>query len=370
MGFDGSIIKEKAKESGFSISALAEKLHVSRQSVTTWIEGRVPRGKHLVELCKILGLRPDAFFTTETKNAVSVPLHRAVRKKTITSAMADASLTIAKEYVHLLRQAPLSAMVPVVRVQERSCSAAKQCASQLRTIAGISDEKPMSYFGAFKLLSALNIFVIIRPFPPELINDSYAFYSRIADQRVVFVNIDTNVLDLIFQLLHETVHAIRDESSEDIKTAEEESFCDKVAMYTQFPDYYIQNIVTAMNGCKPSFKVNMLKEFSGTNGHSVYGLYYRLQDEGLFPRGLGIGGAAENLKKEFPTIRDVLFKDADPRHFVKALFELTPHFMSIVRKGIPGATTRKVGEWLGLDSTLDVATVIDEINLFGDPALR
>ena len=368
MSFDGSIIKEKARESGFSLTALAEKLHVSRQAVNTWIDGRAPRGKHLVDLCSLLGLRPGVFFATEVNQAVTVPMHRAMRKKALTSEMAEASHATACEYLNIFRQAPASSMVPVVRVQERNDEAAKQTASRLRTISGIKDDKPMSYHGAFKVLAALNIFVVLRPFPREIIKDSYAFYSRIADQRVVFVNIDINVLDLIFQLLHETVHAIRDESPQDITTEAEEAFCDKVAMYTQFPDYYTKTIVTAITGCEPAHIVNMLKEFSGNNAHSIYGLYYRLREEGLFPEGLSIGGAAAKFKKRFPSLRDVLYRESDPRRFVRELFELSPHFMNLVKTSLPTASIRKVGEWIGLDSTIDSKTVIDEINRYGNRA--
>lgn len=269
MSFDGSIIKKKAKETGYSLTTLAEKLHVTRQAVNTWIDGRVPRGKHLVDLCSLLGLRPGDFFSAEAKSSVTAPLHRAMLKKTITSEMAEASLATASEYLNIFRQAPTSAMVPVVRVQERNDEAARQTALRLRAISGIRDDKPMNYDGAFKLLAALNVFVVLRPFPRAIIKESYAFYSRIADQRVVFVNIDINVLDLIFQLLHETVHAIRDESPEDIKTEVEESFCDKVAMYTQFPDSYVKIIVTAISSCNPAQVVNKLKRFSGDYGHSI-----------------------------------------------------------------------------------------------------
>jgi transcriptional regulator with XRE-family HTH domain len=368
MNFDGSIIKKKAKEAGYSLTALADKLHVTRQAVNTWIDGRVPRGKHLVELCSLLGLRPGDFFSAEAKSPVTAPLHRAMLKKSLTPEMAEASLATASEYLNIFSQAPASAMVPVVRVQERNVEAAKQIALRLRAISGIRDDKPMNYDGAFKLLAALNVFVVLRPFPQAIIKDSYAFYSRIAGQRVVFVNIDINVLDLIFQLLHETVHAIRDESPEDIKTEAEEAFCDKVAMFTQFPDYYIKTIATAITGCKPAQVVNMLKKFSGDNGHSIYGLYYRLREEGLFPDKLSIGGAAANLKKQFPSLREILYRESDPRRFVKALFELSPHFMKLVRASISETSVRKVGEWIGLDSTLDIKTVIDEINRRDDPA--
>ena len=61
MNFNGGIIKLKAAEAGLSMTALAERLHVTRQAVNTWLDGRVPRGKHLAELCSILGLRPADF---------------------------------------------------------------------------------------------------------------------------------------------------------------------------------------------------------------------------------------------------------------------------------------------------------------------
>ena len=188
----------------------------------------------------------------------------------------------------------------------------------------------------------------------------------------MFVNIDINVLDLIFQLLHETVHAIRDaRSSRNDKYGGRGGFLsgDKVAMFTQFPDYYAKMIATANSGCPPSFVVNKLKEFSANSRHfQVYGLYYRLRQDGLFPEGLSIGGAAANLNKRFCTLRGILYRESDPRWFVKALFDLSPHFMDLVKTGLSSASIRKVGEWLGLDSSIDATTVIDEIAHYNKPS--
>lgn len=368
MSFNGTIIKLKTKEAGLSLSALAERLHVTRQAVNTWIEGRVPRGMHLVDLCSILGLKPGDLFEAEARAAISAPLHRTIQKKKVTSEMTDASMEMAREYLNIFRQAPAFAMVPVARMQERNTRSAKLLAEYLRKMSKLSDDKPMNYEGAFKLLAALNVYVVFRPFPPEIVKHSYAFYSRIADQRVVFVNIDTNVLDLIYFLLHETVHAIRDEVEGAINTDAEEIFCDKVAMFSQFPDYYARNVATAIAGCQPSHVVNMLKNFSASNGHSVYGLYYRLREDGLFPEGLSVAGAAVNLKKKFPSLREILYKEPDPRGFVGMLYELSPHFMKLVKENVAGATVRKVGEWLGLDTTIDDRTIIDEINRHNEPA--
>jgi DNA-binding Xre family transcriptional regulator len=362
MSFDGAKIRLKAKEAGLSLTALADRLQVSRQAVNTWIDGRVPRGKHLVELCSILGLKPGDFFEPNAKAAISAPLHRTIMKKKVTPGMTEASTEMAGEYLNIFRQAPDFAMVPVARVQERNTGSARKLAEYLRKMSKANDDRPMDYAGAFKLLDALNVYVVLRPFPQEIVKQSYAFYSRIADQRVVFVNIDTNVLDLIYFLLHETVHAIRDEDALAINTEAEETFCDKVAMFTQFPDYYVANVATAIKGGEPSHIVNLLKNYSATNGHSVYGLYYRLKEDGLFPDGLSVGGAAANLNKRFPSLRDVLYKDPDPRYFVSMLGELSPHFMRLVKANLPDATVRKVGEWLGLDTTIDTKTVIEEMD--------
>lgn len=48
-------------------------------------------------------------------------------------------------------------------------------------------------------------------------------------------------MDLIYPVLHEAVHAIRDEAYTDgfYDTAEED-FCDYVANYVQFPEEYVK----------------------------------------------------------------------------------------------------------------------------------
>ena len=86
----------------------------------------------------------------------------------------------------------------------------------------------------FRLLHTLKIVTIFRQFPKSL--KAYAFYCKIHGHRVVFVNYDTNVLDLIFPLLHETVHAIRDEENGGVPDIEEETFCDVVSNWVQFPE--------------------------------------------------------------------------------------------------------------------------------------
>jgi hypothetical protein len=75
---------------------------------------------------------------------------------------------------------------------------------------------------------------------------------------------------------------------------------------------------------------------------------------------LNVAGANANLRKEFPCVGDILFENQDPKCYVDNLKTLTPLFFDIVSQQMDNVTTRKLGEWLGLESSLDVKAVIEE----------
>jgi len=363
MSFSGSIIKTKAKEAGYTLLRLSQELGVSRQTVNGWTTGAVPRGSHLVKLCSILNMKPGDFFGEPTESLLSVPLHRTIRNKPVSATMRDASQELAEQYLNLFRQAPTVAVLPVVRVKQKTAENAAVIANSLRELSCIADDRPMDYESAFHLLSRLGIYTIFREFPADLKKKSYAFYSRIAGHRVVFVNIDISPPDLIFQLLHETVHAIRDEEPGAIDAAEEEKFCDKVAELTQFPDFYVNNVVRYITESNDSGTIiNRMKEVSRDNKHSLFGIYYRLKHKGIMPEGVKVGGAATNLKSTVPVLRKILFSHEDPRHYVDMLYDLSPNFMKLVEAQVPDCSVRKFGEWLGLDTSMDAQAVMNEIS--------
>jgi len=363
MIFNGIIIKNKAKESGLTLLRLAQELSVSRQTVNSWIGGAVPRGQHLIKLCSLLNVKPGNFFTEPIESLISVPLHRTIRNRAVTALMREVSQNLAEQYLNLFRQAPTVSVLPVVRVQKRIPENAKVIAESLRKLSRIDEGKPMDYESAFRLLADLGIYAVFCLFPDSLKKNSYAFYSRIAGQRIVFVNIDTNVLDLIFQLLHETVHAVRDEEPGVIDIKEEEDFCDMVAELTQFPDFYVDMVARAIaETTGPAIIINHLKKVSKKYAHSLWGLYYRLKHKGLDLKEIDVGGAATNLNKDFPTLRDILFSKNDPRHYVDTLYALSPKFMKLVAEQVPDCSLRKFGEWLGLEgSSIDAKAVMNEI---------
>jgi len=355
----GEKIKYLIKENNSSIVKLAEKTGVSRQTVNDWIKGQIPKGNHLINLCKIFNVNPDFFFSKDFDNSISVPVHRTRRAAKVTSAMQKDALEMARTYEVLFKNDANSSVLPVVRVHNRTDEIAKKIAKELRKRAGLSQNIPPDYEHTFSLLAYLGIRVIFRYFPEKI--KAYAFYTKIHGHRIVFVNNSTNIIDLIFPVLHESVHAIRDEiQTNDGFDAEEENFCDKVASYIQFPDEYVHKVYNVINSLSAGAQVNKLKTYGKTNSHALLGIAKRIKT--IDPDfDLKIGGADSNLKKGFFSIGDILFLSNDPRDYVAKISALSPLFTSIILNQIDSITISKLGEMLGIESVLDAKAVKDEL---------
>jgi len=355
----GEKIKDLVKENNSSIVKLAEKTGVSRQTVNDWIKGQIPKGNHLINLCKLFNVNPDFFFSKDFDSSISVPVHRTRKTAKVTQAMQNDAMELARTYGVLFNNDSNSSVLPVVRVHHRTDVAAKKIATELRKKADIGQELPPDYEHTFSLLEQLGIKVIFRYFPEKI--KAYAFYTKIHGHRIVFVNNNTNIIDLIFPVLHEAVHAIRDEIQiNDGFDSEEEDFCDKVANYIQFPDEYIHKVYDVINTLSAGAQVNKLKTYGKTHSHALFGIAKRIKtiNPGF---NLKIGGADSNLKKGFPSIGDILFLSNDPKDYVAKISALSPLFISIILNQIDSITIGKLGEMLGIESVLDARAVKDEL---------
>jgi transcriptional regulator with XRE-family HTH domain len=133
------ILKEKVneifradKENNISIIKLAEMAGVSRQTVNDWINCQVPKGNHLIFLCKIFNINPDYLFSQDFNSSISVPVHRVRKKAKVTPDIQKDALDLAMEYDLLFRNAPEPGILTVMRGQSRS----KETAKKLPAISG------------------------------------------------------------------------------------------------------------------------------------------------------------------------------------------------------------------------------------------
>ena len=359
MAWRGEQIREIAKSKKVTINKLAESIGVSRQAVNDWINGIIPKGDHLISLCRQLGVEPNIFFSSERAKTITIPLHRKRGTAKITDDVKGEALELAAQYETLFRQAPAHGIFPVLRIDNRSETVAKEIANSLRELSGIGPGQPMDYHHTFALLEKLGIVAIFRTFPDTI--KSYAFHTRIHDHRVVFVNVKTNLLDLIFPLLHEAVHCLGEDQGLAAEYDEaEEVFCDQVANYVQFPNEYANYVFSAVSGRSKALQINKLKDFSRQNAHALYGIALAVKRQ--HPHfTLDVGGADTNLKKNFPSIGHIVFKNEDPRTYVATVKDLSPRFVAILVNQLPGLTNRKLAELLGLPSELDAKAVRDEL---------
>ncbi|NQV19356.1 MAG: helix-turn-helix transcriptional regulator [Armatimonadetes bacterium] len=356
----GEKIKDLIKGKNITYSKLAHDINVTRPTINAWIKGKIPKGAHILAICKYFNLDPNELFLVNHTDLITIPQHRMRRTAKQTEETNKLSHELVSEYLSIFRNYDKSQLLQIFRDQNLSDDNAKELANSLRKLVSLDDNTPINYKQTFKLLQKLGVFAIFRKFPNEI--KSYAFNCDISKKRVIFINNTTNILDLIFPILHEVIHSIKDKAnnSQDY-SIEEEKFCDKVASYIQFPDSYINLIYANIKNVRNvSQQVNILKQFSSQKGHVGYGVIQRIKEiEPKFK--LDISAADINLRKEFETIGEIIFESTDPRIFVNILRLLSPLFVDLLLEQLDILGSRKIGELLDIGNSLDAKSVKDEL---------
>ncbi len=351
MNWNGEILKLICEERGLSKSKLAESLAVSRQTVYSWFADQVPKGHHLLKLCEVLDIEPMRLFK-EQPLSVSVPAHRVRSNAKVTESRRQLSYEMASEFASLFQDVRSAEILPVIRTAGYGEASVLETARKLRELAEVPDEKHCTYEHAFRLLNRLGCYAVFLPFPAEI--KSYAFYSEVHKHRLIFVNRHANVLDLVFVLLHEAVHAAFDEQAE--ISAELEVFCDAVAGAVQFPPEYVHFVSELLKGLDESQQMQTIKKLAVENGHALYGL-----TKTLFPadkkRHQSAARRDNTLRKQSPEVDDFFFKKGTCSEFINRYRLLSPLYYRLIEQRAETLSARRVGELMGLESELDAAQV-------------
>jgi transcriptional regulator with XRE-family HTH domain len=355
MKWNGELLKSVCEDRGLPILKLADRLEVSRQTVHSWLTGQVPKGHHLLKLCRILEVDPASLFVAEA-SSVSVPVHRVRAKAKVTEDRSRVSHELAEGFAPLFRDARRAEVLPVIRTSGYDAGSIRETARKLRQLADIPEGKPCTYEHVFRLLARLSCYVVFMPFPDAV--KSYAFYSSVHGHRTVFVNRSSNVLDLVFFLLHEAVHAAFDEQKE--VSLELEDFCDAVAGQVQFPSEYIQFVKGLLAGLDEPQQMLIVKKCAVENGHALYGLAKTLFPEDKEKLRLA-GKSDSSLRKRFPTLDTLFFHTGESSGFLARYRLLSPLFCRLIEEQAGSFSARRIGELMGLDSELDASQVKEQL---------
>ncbi len=364
MEWQSQQIKKLAKERNIKLEDLAKIIGVSRQTINSWINGKIPKGNHFLLLSRALEIKPAAFFEHKPSDTILVPVHRAKGTAKITPEVQSDSRELAGEYEHFFKSVNTTDLTPVLRSNGVVESAL--LAQKLRMLIGVQDIFPLNIEQVCKLLDELGIFVIFRSFPEKI--KSYAFFTKIYGNRVIFVNTKVHQLDIVFALLHEAVHAVRDEILESVQyDDEEEKLCDEIASYVQFPESYIDNTYEIIKGRNNSEQQKILKEKALHYNHALYGLTLRINakyDEITFNASI----VDAKLRKASPTIENLLFNHSDAQSFIGMLGKYSPRFMHALKSQLDQLTNRRIMELLGLEESVDAPLIrkgIEDMRIAG-----
>jgi len=364
MEWNGNKLRQRVEDSGFTQESFSKKVGVTRTTYTAWITGEVPKGIHLIKIWDVLGLEPDALFNPGQPSVRAIPSHRKRGVAKVTGETNQAATALAESFAGLFEDTD----IPVLQLvaTQRTPEAAVKLAIELRKLMGIGDgHTPPTALHVFELLKKLGIYVIFTRFP-ENIKD-YAFYTHIKGNRVVFANTATNELDLIFPLIHEAVHAVRNVCPEDGAAWDqaEDVFCDRVAGLVQFPDGYVADVQAALRFCPSGRYMDAMKEYAERHQHVIYGVVLRLVENDVLskPKNMSpyhIADAA--LRKKHGTLRDLLLAKGHISTFLNNLQTFSPLWFALLQRQARGMTIGRLAECLDL-SYADAKSVIDDLTV-------
>ena len=96
MPWEGEKIKGLAKEKNITLINLAKQIGVSRQALNDWINSKVPKGNHLIALCRILSVNQENFFSDDSSETISMPVHRTRKKAKVNEHMQQDAMVMVK----------------------------------------------------------------------------------------------------------------------------------------------------------------------------------------------------------------------------------------------------------------------------------
>lgn len=361
MEWNGNKLKQRVEDSGFTQESFSKKVGVSRPTYNAWIGGQVPKGIHLIRIWDVLGLEPDELFEPGRPPVRVMPSHRKRGAAKVTHATNREATALAESFAGFFDEADVPVLQPVA--PQRTSESAVKLAVEMRKLMGLNDSHmPPSLSQVFGLLAKLGVYVVFNEFSKGI--KDYAFYTQIRGNRVVFVNTSTNELDLIFPLLHEAVHAVRNvcPGEGEAWDEEEDLFCDRVAGLVQFPDGYVEDVRAAIQLCEKGHLIETLNDFAGRHHHAIYGLVRRLieikalnQPKAMSPYHM----ADSRLRKHYGTLRSHLLNEGHIGDFLEAFKTYSPLWAKLLQRHVSGMTVSRLAECLDL-SYVDTKNVMEE----------
>lgn len=265
-------VKASIEELGWTQKALAEKIGVSAQSVTNWLQGvDFPRPEKLLKLAITLGLGFEKLVVLKTAQPV-VAFRKKGSAKTTEQHILNAS-SIGSLLVPLVQYLPATT---VLRTQIPSPSLDYEklqiAASAVRAKIGIGAQSVLQYHQLINEFSA-NGAVIIPVMWGDKKNHGNALHILLPDHNVTFIylNLDTRLEDFKFWMAHELAHVYTPELAGKDKG---EDFADAFAGALLFPKELAQHVYAlTTHASSKAEEIAILKKYAHEHQISLFSVF-------------------------------------------------------------------------------------------------
>lgn len=337
---DTSSIQKALENIGINAANLAEKLAVSREAVSKWLNGEAfPRPDKLLKLALLLDLKLDQLVVRLDQEDEPVIAFR----KRGASKTSEEHISHAKEMGRLLR--PLVPYLPFDRFIRPATLKApvadyrylQELVSEVRRDLGVEEKEPVGFRHLIKLFADLQM-VLLPVLWGEKERHENALHIFLPDSMTtwVYLNLDVEMHDFKFWMAHELGHGLAPQLTGDAA----EDFADRFAGALLFPEPLAQGAYRQIKTKRrKATQVNFIKQLAEDNLVSPISVYYEINHYAkskASPRielGDAIFGAAKNLSKGYNNVSATLFDNARPdaKSYMERCKEVfdTPFFASL-----------------------------------------
>lgn len=328
------LIDDKMKLAGLSQSSLAEKLEVSRESVSQWLQNaKFPRPDKLLKLAEILNLQYNEIIIKHGNSEPVIAFRKKGNSKTTAEHIARA-VDMGKMLGNLVSCLPFERLSkPSTLIDPKNDYLyIQKAAGEVRRAINVSD-------GIIKFNDLIDFFselhaVIIPVLWGKKDSHENSLHIYLPDSMTtwVYLNLDSNIMDFKFWMSHELGHV----KTPDLKGDEAEEFADSFAGALLYPEKYAsedyKRIIKFDNdNYKTGFIINRSEEmlispvtvFQELNRYAEYIKEPLINLNGLYP-------ATAKLNKNYSLMSEVMLgtKKPLPEHYIKGTGEIfkTPFF--------------------------------------------
>lgn len=307
---------------GLSPAKLAEKLKVSREAVSKWVNGEsMPQPDKLLRIGMILGLKFEELVVTTLPEAVPiVSFRRKAARKTCDIHLDNARETgeLLKRLVKFLPDARLT-RAPVLKEPRSDYNYVQMVAGDVRREMGLEGKAVIDFTDLIEKFNRLHA-VIVPVFWGDRQHHGNALNIHLPDSGVtwVFLNLDSNGIDFKFWMAHELGHALAPMLGGD----EGENFADAFAQALLFSDTDANRVRKALLALpNVAQRVSAIRDEAAKHLISPYTIRLAIKGyektKGLDSLDLGkegaFMGAVKNFSKGYQTITRVLFGKDHPK---------------------------------------------------------